>query len=244
MHYYKRNLGDYAKKAGRLTMLQHGSYTLLIDACYDREDFPTLEEAIEWTWASTEEEVAAVKFVLARFFSLSSDGKYVQARILEEILTYHKNAETNRKIALARESKRRENKTVREKKSTNRATDSTNRTQDVNEAPPNHKPLTISKEKILSEPDDSFARFWSAYPASKRKTSKSKCESVWKSKKLSQHVEVILEHLDAMREDYAKQGGQYCPAPLVYLNQAKWDGFDFDSGVTNFGTVDNFAGAI
>ena len=46
MHYYKRNLGDYAKKAGRLSMLQHGSYTLLIDACYDREQFPTLEEAI------------------------------------------------------------------------------------------------------------------------------------------------------------------------------------------------------
>ena len=42
MHYYKRNLGDYAKKAGRLSMLEHGSYTLLIDACYDRERFPTI----------------------------------------------------------------------------------------------------------------------------------------------------------------------------------------------------------
>jgi len=50
MHYYKRNLGDYAKKAGRLTMLQHGAYTLLIDSCYDREVFPTLEQALEWTW--------------------------------------------------------------------------------------------------------------------------------------------------------------------------------------------------
>jgi len=60
MHYYKRNLGDYAKKAGRLSMLQHGSYTLLIDACYDRETFPTLEEAIEWTWASTQEEIDAL----------------------------------------------------------------------------------------------------------------------------------------------------------------------------------------
>jgi uncharacterized protein YdaU (DUF1376 family) len=46
MHYYKRNLGDYAKKTGRLTMLQHGAYTLLIDSCYDREKFPTLEQAI------------------------------------------------------------------------------------------------------------------------------------------------------------------------------------------------------
>jgi uncharacterized protein YdaU (DUF1376 family) len=50
MHYYKRNLGDYAKKAGRLTMLQHGAYTLpLIDSCYDRESSSTLEQAIDWT---------------------------------------------------------------------------------------------------------------------------------------------------------------------------------------------------
>ena len=37
MHYYKRNIGDYHKKAGRLSMIEHGAYTLLIDACYDRE---------------------------------------------------------------------------------------------------------------------------------------------------------------------------------------------------------------
>jgi uncharacterized protein YdaU (DUF1376 family) len=132
MHYYKRNLGDYAKKCGRLTMLQHGSYTLLMDACYDREMFPTLEQAIEWTWASTEAEVDAVKFVLSRFFTLDKDGCYVQDRILQELLHYHKNAETNKRIAEEREAKRREK--------------STNRVQDVNEATPNHKPLTINHE--------------------------------------------------------------------------------------------------
>ena len=132
MHYYKRNLGDYAKKAGRLTMLQHGAYTLLIDSCYDRELFPTLEQAIEWTWASTEAEVDAVKFVLSRFFTLSKDGEYVQDRILEELLHYHKNADTNKRIADEREAKRREKSTKRE--------------QGVDEAPPNQEPLTINQE--------------------------------------------------------------------------------------------------
>jgi uncharacterized protein YdaU (DUF1376 family) len=132
MHYYKRNLGDYAKKCGRLTMLQHGSYTLLIDACYDRETFPTLEQALEWTWASTEAEVEAVKFVLSRFFKLDKDGCYVQDRILEELLQYHKNADTNKRIAEEREAKRREKRT--------------NREQTVDEAPPNHKPLTTNQE--------------------------------------------------------------------------------------------------
>ena len=134
MHYYKRNLGDYAKKCGRLTMLQHGSYTLLIDACYDRETFPTLEQALEWTWASTEAEVEAVKFVLSRFFKLDKDGCYVQDRILEELLQYHKNADINKRIAEEREAKRREQRTKRE--------------QIVDEPPPNHKPLTTNHKPL------------------------------------------------------------------------------------------------
>ena len=80
MHWYKRNIGDYYKKAGRLSMQQHGAYTLLIDACYDREQFPTMDQAIEWVWASTEDEVQAVKFVLTRFF-VEVDGVFVQSRI-------------------------------------------------------------------------------------------------------------------------------------------------------------------
>lgn len=136
MHYYKRNLGDYAKKAGRLTMLQHGSYTLLIDSCYDREVFPTLEQALEWTWASTEAEVEAVKFVLSRFFTLDKDGCYVQDRILQELLEYHAKADTNKRIAIERETKRREK--------------STNREPSVNEPPPNHKPLTNNHKPVTN----------------------------------------------------------------------------------------------
>ena len=156
MHYYKRNLGDYAKKAGRLTMLQHGAYTLLIDSCYDREVFPTLEQALEWTWASTEAEVEAVKFVLSRFFELDKEGCYVQDRILQELLHYHKNADTNKRIADEREAKRREN--------------STKRVPSVNEATPNHKPLTINQEpkekKTLGKrlaSDFSFPKEWEEF---------------------------------------------------------------------------------
>lgn len=116
-------------------MLQHGAYTLLMDACYDREKFPTLEEAIDWTWASTEAEIEAVKFVLSRFFKLSGDAQYVQDRILCELHEYHSKAETNKRIALEREAKRREK--------------STNRVPDVNEPPPNHKPLTNNQEPLV-----------------------------------------------------------------------------------------------
>lgn len=136
MHYYKRNIGDYAKKAGRLSMLEHGAYTLLLDACYDRERFPTLEEAIEWCWARSDDEEQAVKFVLSRFFDLK-DGVYIQNRIAEEVAVYVKNAETNKRIATEREQKR-----------TNRAQSVNEASQSVNEPPPNHKPITINQKPI------------------------------------------------------------------------------------------------
>lgn len=139
MHYYKRNLGDYAKKAGRLSMLQHGAYTLLIDACYDREKFPTLEEAIEWTWASTTEEVEAVSFVLRKFFTLEN-GLYVQNRIQEEIDDYHDKAATNKRIAVAREE------TKRAAGSTGRAPVVNDPSKKQDESAPNHKPRTRNQE--------------------------------------------------------------------------------------------------
>ncbi len=118
-------------------MLQHGSYTLLIDACYDREQFPTMNEAIEWTWASSKEEIEAVEFVLRKFFVLTDD-RYIQDHILEDILEYHSKAETNKRIAIERETKRKEN--------------STNRAQVEHKPPPNHKPVTSNQEPLTNKP--------------------------------------------------------------------------------------------
>ena len=145
MHYYKRNIGDYHKKAGRLSMLERGAYTLLLDACYDRERFPTLDEALDWAWARTDEEEAAVKFVLKKFFT-EIDGVYVQKHIQEELDSYKAKAETNARIAKEREEKRKKNKQgVHDLPPVvNESCDSDN------EPPPNHKPLTNNHKPITS----------------------------------------------------------------------------------------------
>lgn len=88
MHYYEKKIGDYHRKAGRLNILQHGVYNLLIDACYDRESFPTEEQAIDWVWAETEEEIAAVKFILKKFFNKNEEGIYIQNHIQEDLIAY------------------------------------------------------------------------------------------------------------------------------------------------------------
>ena len=140
MHYFKRNIGDYHKKAGRLSMLEHGAYTLLLDSCYDRERFPTMDDAIEWTWARTDEEIAAVRFVLGKFFDLE-DGLYVQQRVKEEIEAYQAKSLKNQEIALAREEARR---AKRERIEHETCTDRHLTT--------NHKPLTNNQEPIDQEP--------------------------------------------------------------------------------------------
>ena len=131
LHYFKFNIGDYHKKAGRLSMIEHGAYTLLIHACYDREKFPTEEEALDWCWARSDDEVQAVKFVLRKFFD-EIEGRFVQTRIQEEIDHYHQVSNTNRSIAVKRENERR-----------------TNRERTVNEPPPNQEP--INQEPVTNK---------------------------------------------------------------------------------------------
>lgn len=83
MNYYRRHVGDYAKKAGHLSVLEHGVYTLLMDAYYDREQPPTKAEAIRQSKARTPEILQALDAVLSDFFILTN-GVYVQPRIEEE----------------------------------------------------------------------------------------------------------------------------------------------------------------
>lgn len=100
MHYYKRHIGDYAKKAGHLSILEHGVYTLLLDAYYDRNKPYKLADAIKIARARTPEEITAVKIVLADFFPR---GKNKRAD--EELAAYQLMTENNQRIARERNKK-------------------------------------------------------------------------------------------------------------------------------------------
>ena len=168
MHYYKRNLGDYYKKAGRLSILQHGVFNLLMDACYDREQFPTLDEAIEWVWASTSEEIEAVEFVLKRFFTLE-DGVYVQKRIKEELADYANQKAINSANGKKGGRPKKEPKdTDSEAKKTQSVIEETHRVYLETEKKPNQEPRTKNHKPITREggnpltplarpPDEKFA---------------------------------------------------------------------------------------
>lgn len=220
MQYYRRNLGDYAKKAGRLNMLQHGSYTLLIDACYDREKFPTMDEAIEWAWASNPDEVRAVEFVLSKFFTLEN-GVYVQKRIAEELSEYAEFcAEQKRKGLLGGRPK---NPTGINNNPTGLENNPpVTRTKPDETLTTNHYPLTTKKPKPLSKekPLDEFAIFWQAYP---RKEAKADAMKAWVSPKIKIDLAVILKAIEAKKATGDWFETQYIPLPASWLRGARWN---------------------
>ena len=173
MHYYERNIGDYHRKAGRLNILQHGVYNLLIDACYDRETFPTtIEEAIDWVWATSPEEIEAVKFVLKKFFK-QEDGMYIQKHIQEDLNSYKsfigKQSDNGKKGGRPKGSKNKKNNSGNDDAGGNPSASDTQggNPEDTQEKPtetqinpeiPNEsqeKPKPITIEPSNQEPNDS-----------------------------------------------------------------------------------------
>jgi uncharacterized protein YdaU (DUF1376 family) len=87
MNYYERFMGDYGKKTARLTMIEHGAYTLLLDEYYSTEA-PLPEpyaELYRIARAMSKEEQAAVRKIADLHFPVANDGLRHNARADEEI---------------------------------------------------------------------------------------------------------------------------------------------------------------
>lgn len=87
MNFYKRYPGDYAKKTSRLTLAQHGAYSLLLDELYLTEaPLPAeMDELYRICRAMKKDEQEAVRAVAERFFPLASDGLRHNERATEEL---------------------------------------------------------------------------------------------------------------------------------------------------------------
>jgi uncharacterized protein YdaU (DUF1376 family) len=97
VNYYERHIGDYARDAGHLSMLEHGAYSILLDRYYATETGIPADQAYRVARARSREERAAVDAVLSEFFTLT-DGVWLKGRVQEEI------AKARLKIEAAREN--------------------------------------------------------------------------------------------------------------------------------------------
>jgi uncharacterized protein YdaU (DUF1376 family) len=84
VNYWERHIGDYARDAGHLSMMEHGAYTILLDRFYSTELPIPADKVHRLCRANTEQERAAVDAVLEEFWTLTEEG-WVNGRALEEI---------------------------------------------------------------------------------------------------------------------------------------------------------------
>lgn len=99
-------------------------------------------------------------------------------------------------------------------------------TRDITVTPREEK--RREEETPQSEFSVGFIRFWDAWPRSERKAAKGKCFTSWKKAKAESLADTIVAHVESLKRTagWTKDGGQYIPAPLVYLNERRWEGAD------------------
>jgi hypothetical protein len=81
------------------------------------------------------------------------------------------------------------------------------------------------KSKTIAGALPGFGRFWSAWPTGERKQAEGRCLEVWKKKGFENIAVGIIAHVEAAKKSADWLQG-FVPAPLVYLNQRRWEGAD------------------
>ena len=141
MNYYERHLGDYARDAGHLSMLEHGAYTLLLDRYYTTERGIPADQAHRVCRARTREEREAVDTVLAEFFTLEG-GCWVNGRATREV------TKMQAKVKAAQENGKRGG---RPKGTKTEPTGNPPGSESVTQQKAHQTPDTISSEAIASD---------------------------------------------------------------------------------------------
>lgn len=147
MNFYKRHLGDLAKSCSDLSQGQMGAYDLLTDWHYANEKPLPLDKDKLYRIgrAVTKAERQNVDTVIAEMFTKTETG-YTQKRAIEEMAKAAAQGETNRRIAVEREERKRarnEHEACNEIGNESYNESSTKRQ-------PSHKPLTISHKELDS----------------------------------------------------------------------------------------------
>lgn len=84
MNYYLRHLGDCAREAGHLSMLENGALIALMDRYYSTEAGIPANQAHRIARARSKEEKIAVDTILDEFFTLK-EGIWINDRVEREI---------------------------------------------------------------------------------------------------------------------------------------------------------------
>lgn len=86
-------------------------------------------------------------------------------------------------------------------------------------------PIPPERGQVASAAPDGFRRFWDAWPKHPRKVARRQCLRKWCANDLEASADRIVQAVEAAKRsrDWTKDGGQYVPMPLTWLNQGRWE---------------------
>lgn len=239
MHSYQHNIKTFNSATMHLTHVERSLYRCLIELYYDTEqplpadDFDRLARRV---MAVTEEEKAALAFVLGEFFEKTGDV-YTHDYCDEVIERYQEavsakakagraSAEARKKKAAARKQQRRaaNKQDLTGDEQVLNSVGAEGQQNPTNKKPEtiNHKPTTPPKSPKGGE-CELFRAFWLIYP---RKTQKPQALKAWEKLKPSEDLaDLILETIIARLEagEWSADRKQFIPHPATYLNQRRWE---------------------
>lgn len=174
MNYYQHHIGDFNNATRHLSLVERAIYRDLLDMYYDTEkpiDASNLERLARRLQCATEDQTAALKYVLEEFFTLQ-DGAYINNRCEREIAEFHgkrkQASEAGKASAKKRAEKKRQDPNGGSSNAKQSNGDSSTDVEDqsnenstnveaalnenlTDEQPTiNHKPLTINQEPVTN----------------------------------------------------------------------------------------------
>lgn len=212
-----------------LTTEQHGAYLLLLMSCWKKGGLlPLADERLRAITRLDPDRWEECRDVVMPFFERTPEG-YRQKRLTAELARAKANVEqrsaAGKASAAARKAQREGNGD-----STGVATDGQREPQREPErnVKPRPRPSSLRSEKTPPNPlpgEPWFVRFWDAWPSNTRKAARAQCLAKWRAKGCEAIGEKIVAHVEALKQSdqWQRDGGRYVPAPLVYLNQARWE---------------------
>lgn len=243
MNFYPFHIGDYLSATRHLSWEEDAAYRRLLDVYYTTERaLPAdLRACCRLVLATTDSQREAVRVVLEEFFTLTPEG-WFNRRVDAELNNLRQRQEKQRDKANKRWHKPQSASgnagDVPQSASGNATasqTDAAASKADATAMPPVPVPVPINTplppkgvdppEKPRVSETPGFARFWEAWPANDRKQARGKCWEAWKRAQAEPLAELVLAHIGTLKaSSWLKDGGQFVPAPLVYLNQRRWEG--------------------
>jgi uncharacterized protein YdaU (DUF1376 family) len=212
LNFYAFHIGDYVVHTRHLSLMEDLAYRRLLDLYYTRERALPADPTSVARLIGMAEHAEAVATVLKEFFT-AGEGEWKHARCDAEIARMQDKQAKAKASAQASVNARSANAQRTPKKRS--ATKTKTKTTPITKEPP---------QPPMGE-GDGFDKFWAAWPSHTRKAAEQQCRDKWAIRGCEEIADRIVQHVEALKasEGWRKDRGQFIPAPLVYLNQSRWE---------------------